>query len=134
MTRLREIEKIGEQNAKKLREAGILSIQALLDKGGSPQGRRLLAKATGIQEKDLLVWINNADLLRIRGIGEEYAELLENAKVNSVGNLAQCSPVDLHRMLLTANERINLVRQIPSLNQVKHWIEQAKQLPQVIRH
>ena len=134
MTRLKGIDGIGEEYSKRLKDVGILSVQALLDKGALPQGRRELSRSTGIPESQLLTWLNNADLFRIRGIGEEYAELLEIAGVDTVPDLAMRSPDNLHRMLIDANEQRRLVRQLPSLNQVKSWIEQAKQLPRVIHH
>jgi len=134
MTRLKGIDGIGEEYSKRLKDVGILSVQALLDKGALPQGRRELSLSTGIPESQLLTWLNNADLFRIRGIGEEYAELLEIAGVDTVPDLAVRSPHNLHMMLIEANEHRQLVRQLPSLNQVKSWIEQAKQLPRVIHH
>ncbi|WP_432820948.1 DUF4332 domain-containing protein [Trichloromonas sp.] len=134
MTRLKGIEGIGDEYSKRLKEVGILSVQALLDKGALPQGRHDLSKSTGIPESQLLRWLNNADLFRIRGIGEEYADLLEISGVDTVPELAQRNPENLHRMLIDANETRKLVRQLPSLNQVKSWIEQAKQLPRVIQH
>jgi predicted flap endonuclease-1-like 5' DNA nuclease len=134
MTRLKGIDGIGEDNSRLLKQVGIHSVQALLDRGASIQGRRDLAKNTGISESQLLRWLNNADLFRIRGIGEEYAELLELAGIDTVSELTQRQPVELHRGLIGANDKRQLVKQLPSLNQVKNWIEQAKQLPPVIQH
>lgn len=134
MTRLKGIEGIGDEYSKRLKDVGILSVQALLDKGALAKGRHELSRSTGIPETQLLRWLNNADLFRIRGIGEEYAELLEIAGVDTVPELAMRNPENLHRMLIDANETRKLVRQIPSLNQVKSWIGQAKQLPRVIHH
>lgn len=134
MTRLKGIDGIGEDYSKLLKEIGIHSVQTLLDRGASPQGRRDLAKNTGISESQLLRWLNNADLFRIRGIGEEYAELLELSGVDTVSDLSQQQSVDLHRRLIGANDKRQLVKQLPSLNQVKNWIEQAKHLPRVIQH
>ncbi len=132
MTRLRGIEGIGEEHAGRLKEAGIQSVQALLDKGSSPEGRNELAKTSGIAEAQLLRWLSHADLFRIRGIGEEYADLLQLAGIDTVPELAQRSAENLHRMLIDANEKTPLVRQLPSVNQVKSWIDQARQLPRII--
>ncbi len=134
MTRLKGIEGIGDEYSKRLKGVGILSVQALLDKGALAEGRHELSRSTGIPESQLLRWLNNADLFRVRGIGEEYAELLEIAGVDTVPELAMRNPENLHRMLINANETRKLVRQLPSLNQIKSWIEQAKQLPRVIHH
>jgi predicted flap endonuclease-1-like 5' DNA nuclease len=134
MTRLKGIDGIGENNFRLLKQEGIHSVQALLNRGASIQGRHDLVKNTGISESQLMRWLNNADLFRIRGIGEEYVELLELAGIETVSELTQRHPVDLHRSLIGANDKKRLVKQLPSLNQIKNWIEQAKQLPPVIQH
>ncbi len=105
MTRLKGIDGIGENNSKLLKQVGIHSVQTLLNRGASIQGRRDLAKNTGISESQLMRWLNNADLFRIRGIGEEYVELLELAGIETVSELTQRNPVDLHRGLIGANDR-----------------------------
>ncbi|MDY0269649.1 DUF4332 domain-containing protein [Trichloromonas sp.] len=134
MTRLKGIEGIGEEFAARLKTIGIHSVQTLLDRGATPEGRRELAKASGIAEGLLLRWLNNADLFRIRGIGEDYADLLEGAGVDTVPELAQRSPKNLHRMLIDTNDKRPRVRQLPSVNQVKNWIDQAKQLPRIVQY
>lgn len=134
MTRLTEIEGIGENFARKLQDAGIQSTQALLDKGCSTRGRRELAQNTGISESMLLRWINCADLFRIKGIGQEYADLLEAAGVDSVPELAQRRADNLHDKLESVNLERKLVRQLPSLEMVKTWIAQAKDLPKMVMH
>ncbi|MEJ2200053.1 MAG: DUF4332 domain-containing protein [Desulfuromonadaceae bacterium] len=134
MSRLKGIEGIGEDNSRLLKRAGIHSVQALLDRGATLQGRRDLSENTGISESQLLRWLNNADLFRIRGIGEEYSELLELAGVDRISELVLQQPAELHRSLIIANDKRQLVKQLPSLNQVKSWIEQAKQLPRIIQH
>lgn len=134
MTRLKGIEGIGEEFATRLKTIGIHSVQTLLDRGGTPEKRKELSKASGIAEALLLRWLNNADLFRIRGIGEEYADLLEGAGVDTVPELAQRSPDNLHRMLIDANDKRPRVRQLPSVNQVKNWIDQAKQLPRIVHY
>jgi predicted flap endonuclease-1-like 5' DNA nuclease len=84
MTRLSKIEGIGQSFTQKLEEAGISSIEMLLKHGAAPTGRKELADQTGVSEKVILRWVNQADLARIKGVSEEYAELLEAAGVDSV--------------------------------------------------
>ena len=134
MIRLKGIEGLEKEHYTRLKEAGILSVEALLDKGSSPEGRSELAKSSGIAEAQLLRWLNIADLFRIRGIGEEYADLLELAGVETISELAESDPRTLHRMLIGANEKKPLVRQLPSVNQVKSWIDQARHLPKIVKY
>ncbi len=82
----------------------------------------------------MLRWVKMADLYRIKGIGQEYAELLEAAGVDSVPELAQRLPTDLLEKMAAANAQKNMVRRLPDLSLVEGWVAQAKDLPQVITY
>jgi len=133
-TPIQKIEGIAEIYAQKLAEVGITTVEGLLEKGATRQGRRELAQRTGISEKLILEWVNRADLFRIKGIGEEYSDLLEAAGVDTVVELAQRNPDNLYETLVAVNEEKKLVRRLPSREQVRDWVEQAKQLPRVIEY
>ena len=128
MTKLTYIEGVGEQYAEQLRAAGVRSTEDLLKKGATPQGRKELAAQTELPEKQLLKWINHCDLFRIRGVGSEYAELLEAAGVDTVPELAQRNAQSLHRKSLEVNLEKKLVRRVPTLQEVTAWVEQANSL------
>lgn len=134
MTTVLEIEGIGEVYAGKLKEVGIVTLEALLEKGSTPQGRAELAEKTGISATLLLRWVNRADLFRVKGIGEEYADLLEVAGVDTVPELAQRNPDNLFQKLAAVNEEKKRVRRLPTLEQVRQWVEQAKELPRVVTY
>jgi len=134
VAKLTEIEGVGEVYAQKLREAGIRTTQALLEKGASPQGRKEIAEKTGISETLILEWVNHVDLFRIKGVGEEYADLLEAAGVDTVPELAQRNPENLYPKLVAVNQEKKLVRQLPTQARVSDWVEQAKRLPRVITY
>ncbi|HEY57698.1 MAG TPA: DUF4332 domain-containing protein [Anaerolineae bacterium] len=134
MPRLEIIEGIGPVYAAKLREAGIATTEALWKKGASRQGRKELAARTGLSEGQILEWVNHADLFRIKGIGPEYADLLEAAGVDTVPELAQRNPDNLYQKLIEVNATKKLVRRLPTLDMVKDWVAQAKALPRVIEY
>jgi predicted flap endonuclease-1-like 5' DNA nuclease len=131
---IEEIEGIGSKYGKKLKDQGIMTTDGLLSTGSTPKGRKQLADKTGISEKKILEWVNLADLLRIRGVGQEYSDLLEEAGVDTVVELARRNPDNLHEKILEVNKTKQLVRKSPSLNQVKAWIEQAKNLPRKVEY
>jgi predicted flap endonuclease-1-like 5' DNA nuclease len=95
MTALIDIEGIGPKYAATLKEAGVTSTEDYLSKCASPKGRKAMAEATGISDKLILEWTNLADLFRIKGVGEEYADLLEEAGVDTVVELATRKPENL---------------------------------------
>lgn len=134
MTKLETIEGIGGTYAKKLRKAGIATTEALLGQGATPKGRKEIAQKTGIGDALVLKWVNRADLFRIKGIGEEYADLLEAAGVDTVPELARRNAENLHRKIVEVNEAKKLVRQVPAQSQVSNWIGQAKNLPRVMTY
>jgi predicted flap endonuclease-1-like 5' DNA nuclease len=113
---------------------GIRTTEALLKQGATAKGRAELAEQTDISERLILTWVNHVDLYRIKGVGGEYAELLEAAGVDTVPELAQRNAENLYQKLLAVNEEKNLVRRPPGQEQVGEWVEQAKKLPRVIEY
>lgn len=131
---IKEIEGIGPTNAEKFANIGIHTTKDLLNKGCTKEGRKYLTEKTGISEKLILEWVNLADLFRIEGVGEEYSDLLEEAGVDTAVELSNRNPQSLHGKLTEINEKKKLVRQLPSLDMIKKWIEQAKRLPRVVKY
>jgi hypothetical protein len=127
-----KVEGIGQVYAGKLKEMGITTTAALLRAGATPKGRKELAEQSGISPKQILKWVNRVDLARIKGISEQYADLLEAAGVDTVPELAQRNAESLLQKLVETNEAKRLVRRLPTLGMVSNWIAQAKELPRVI--
>jgi predicted flap endonuclease-1-like 5' DNA nuclease len=134
VTKLVEIEGIGPSYAKALESVGIDTIEELLQVGGAPAGRENIAEKSGLSPKLILEWVNHADLMRIKGVGSEYADLLEAAGVDSVPELAQRNAASLAEKLEAANEAKNLVRRVPTEAVVTTWIAEAKTLPKAVQH
>jgi predicted flap endonuclease-1-like 5' DNA nuclease len=134
MARIIDIEGIGDVYAAKMKGAGVTTVEALLEKGATPKGREDLAEATGISGKLILEWVNHADLFRIKGVAEEYSDLLEEAGVDTVRELAQRNAEHLFAKLQEVNAEKKLVRRLPVQSQVADWIEQAKALPRVVTY
>jgi predicted flap endonuclease-1-like 5' DNA nuclease len=134
MANIITIEGIGEVYGQKLRQAGIRTTGDLLDAGSTPHGRQALTEKTGISGTLILEWVNLADLFRIKGVGEEYSDLLEEAGVDTVPELAQRNPENLHAKLAEVNQKKKLVRRLPAQSQVSDWVEQAKDLPRVVTY
>jgi predicted flap endonuclease-1-like 5' DNA nuclease len=134
MAKLTEIEGIGPVFADKLKEAGIGSIESFLKYCCDPKGRKDIEAKTGIDHSRILRFVNHADLMRIKGVGGEYSELLEAAGVDTVPELAQRNAANLHAKMVETNASKKLVRQMAGASQVASWVSQAKQLSKVVTH
>lgn len=134
MTSLKTIEGVGPKFAADLKRAGVGTAEGLLAKGATPKGRKEIAESSGISEKLILEWVNHVDLFRIKGVGEEYADLLEEAGVDTIPELAQRKADNLLEKMTAVNAEKKLVRQLPTLQKVSYWVEQAKKLARVIQY
>jgi predicted flap endonuclease-1-like 5' DNA nuclease len=134
MAKLVYIEGVGEVYAQKLSAAGVGSTDALLKQGATPKGRKELAAKSGISEHLVLEWVNHVDLFRVKGVGQEYADLLEEAGVDTIPELAQRKADHLVKKMEEVNRAKKLVRRLPVLSQVESWVEQAKKLPRVVTY
>ena len=128
------IEGIGPVMASKLADRGIKSTAALLKNAADRKGRQALAKETGLTTKQILSWVNKADLMRVRGIGEEYSDLLEATGVDTARELAVRNPYNLHSALQVVNDKKALVRRTPSLIEVESWVREAKGLSPMVTY
>ncbi|HER07802.1 MAG TPA: DUF4332 domain-containing protein [Bacteroides sp.] len=126
MANVKEIEGIGPAMGVKLEKAGIKTSASLLKGGASKSGRKNIADKSGIPESKVLDFVNMADLMRISGIGGEFAELLKAAGVDTIKELRTRNAENLHQMLLEVNKKKKVTRRVPSLGMVKNFIEKAK--------
>ena len=134
MASIVKIEGIGDVYRQKLQSAGVKTVEKLLKRGATPAGRDQLAGETGISASLILEWVNHADLWRIKGVGEEYSDLLEEAGVDTVVELAQRRADNLFAKMNEVNMAKKLVRRLPTEVQVAEWISQAKRLPRVVNY
>ncbi|WP_181704296.1 DUF4332 domain-containing protein [Chthonobacter albigriseus] len=128
------VEGIGPVFAEKLKAAGVRTTAALLERAKDPKGRKALAGETGIDEGKILKWANLSDLMRIKGVAEEYSELLEAAGVDTVKELKGRKASNLAARIAEVNADRKLVRQIPAEKTVAGWIEQAKTMQPVLTY
>lgn len=134
MAKIASIEGFGKKYSEKLERAGVTTVEALLRMGATEQGRKQIAEKAAVSEKMILNLVHRADLFRIKGIGSQYADLLENAGIDSVPALAQKDPEHLLLKLQEVNDTRHLVRSMPYLKQVRKWVGRAKDLPKVVNH
>ena len=134
MARIVDVEGVGPHYAAKLNAIGVATTERLLKVAAHAQGRKDLAEQAAIPEKLILEWVNLADLMRIKGLGPEYADLLEEAGVDTVRELRTRRPEALHLAAREINLRKRLVRRLPSLREVEGWVAEAKRLKPLLTY
>jgi predicted flap endonuclease-1-like 5' DNA nuclease len=132
--KIENIEGIGPAYREKLAGAGITKTNHLLAKCATSKGRKEVAEATSLKEEQILKWTNLADLMRVKGVAEEYSELLEAAGVDTVKELKTRRADNLTAKMAEVNAEKKMVRRAPTLAEVTKWIEFAKTLDAVITH
>ena len=132
---IEEVEGIGAVHARQLGTAGVNTTDDLLERGAKPSGRKALEDATGISHDQILEWVNHVDLMRIKGVGSEFSDLLEAAGVDSPAELAQRNAANLATTIdEVVAARPGIVRRAPNEKELQDWIDQSKKLPRVVEH
>ncbi len=134
MASIDAIEGIGHKHATRLRKARVRTTEALLRHGATKRGRRQLADKTGLAERQILEWVNRADLMRIKGVGEEYSDLLEASGVDTIKELRRRNAANLLTAMIEINRKKSLVRRLPTEAMVQRWVEHAKDLDPLVTH
>ncbi|MCH5247135.1 MAG: DUF4332 domain-containing protein [Muribaculaceae bacterium] len=129
-----DIQGIGPVYAEKLQGAGIKKVSELLEKGKTAKGRKELEDSTGIRHDLILTWVNHADLFRVKGVGPQFAELLEASGVDTVKEFAHRKAENLVAKMTEVNEKEHRVRRVPTVKEVQKMIELAKELPGVVSY
>ncbi len=114
--------------ATKLRRARVRTTVTFLQIASTRSGRALLTKETGITSPKLLHWAKRAELMKIKNLGRDYADLLEAVGVESVTDLKRRNPESLHEMMHNTNQAKKIVDRMPSLKRVTNWIDDSKDI------
>lgn len=118
----------------KLAEKGIRDNEKLLEAAATPAQRKELAGQCGCAPRDILELANRADLARVKGVSGVYSDLLEEAGVDTVKELATRRADNLHAKILETNEGKKLTKRPPTEAAVEDWVRQAKELPKVLTY
>ena len=129
-----DIQGIGPVYAEKLIAIGIETVDQLLEKGADAKGRQAIEEATGIRHDLVLTWVNHADLFRIKGVGPQFAELLEAAGVDTVKELRNRNAANLAAKMAEVNEEKHLTRRTPVEKEIQKFIDLAKELEPKVTH
>ena len=131
--KMHELKGVTDEVANALKTHEVHESDKFLAAAGHPKERTALAAKLGIHEKEVLELANRADLARIKGIGKVYADLLENAGVDTVIELRNRKPENLFQKLTEVGAEQG-VKRLPRLEEVQDWVTQAKTLDRAVHH
>ncbi len=128
MASISAIRAIGQRDATKLRKGRVRTTEALLEQASSRRGRADVASRTGIATTDLLKWAQQADLMRVKGVGAEYADLLAATGVDTIKALRRRNAQNLMASLTQINSKRRRVQRLPTVEMIQGWIDAANDL------
>ena len=128
MARIDQVTGVGQKAATKLRKVGVRTGKGLIEEASTRRGRTELSKSTGVSPKDLQLWVHHADLLRVWGVGAEYADLLVAAGVDTLRDLRRRNPTALLAKIIGLNGSERVVSRLPTEAMVENWISAAADL------
>lgn len=129
---INELKGMHEKLSQKLHGEGVYNTDQLLEAARTPQRRRQLANAVGVESSIILELANRADLSRIRGVAGVYSDLLEHAGVDTVKELAMRNPINLYGKIVEVNKERPLTKLLPTLNMIENWVVLARELPPML--
>lgn len=133
MARIDQVAGIEHRQATKLRKVGVRTSKALAEFASTRRGRTQLSKETGLSPKDLQIWVHHADLLRVKGVGAEYALLLVESGVDTIRDLRRRNPTALLAKIIGMNGSLKVVERLPTEGMVEGWIASAGELEPSIK-
>ena len=125
---LEELQVVGGAHLGSLASAGIATTADLLAQADTRAKRKRLSRTTGIGSDQILRLTNYADLVRVPGLRQEYARVLESIGVDTVVELGERKPDALYKALREASVKAQVGIRAPTEEQVSGWIAQARRL------
>lgn len=125
---LDEINSMTHYYKKKLAKRGIFTTLDLLERCSNDYQIIRFAKMTGLSRSLLRKWVRLADIMRVKGIGEEYAKLLITLGYDNLEALSIEKGKILHEKIENYDKTKKKVKRMPSEKEIRMWIKSARQL------
>ena len=134
VTAVKDLRGASDAIVAKLTELAIKDNEQFIGVATTPAQRKELATACNCEPAQIRELANRADLARIKGVSGVYSNLLENAGVDTVKELATRRPDNLHAKIIEANGKDKLTAKPPTETMVAEWVKQAKELPHTLTY
>jgi hypothetical protein len=113
----------------RLEKIGIRNTEKLYDKVITKSDRKKLAGLTEINDRDILELTKLTDLSRIKWVGVTFARMLYDLGVDTVEKASKSDPIYLHARLSRLNKEKGIYKGQIGLNDIKIFVNAAKEIP-----
>ena len=132
--RIKEFVGISADTVSRLEKAGIKNTVKLFDKVKNLKSRKEFADTTGINDSDILELTKLTDLSRIKWVGVTFARILYDLEIDTVEKASKSDPIDLHKRINQINKERNIYKGQIGLNDIKIFVNAAKEVPLEIEY
>lgn len=132
--KIKEFAGISSDTANQLEELGIKNTLTLFDKVRTAKSRKELAESAGISDSEVLELTKLTDLSRIKWVGVTFARMLYDIGIDTVEKASRADYIDLHKRINQINQEKNIYKGQIGLNDIKIFINAAKEVPLEIEY
>src|SRR5262245_41881558 len=119
---LEKIKGMTAELVSKFEAVGIMDTDQLLEAARTPHQRTELSHKVGATAVAIKEFANRADLMRLKGVGGDLSNLLEEAGVNSCKELQHRIAEHLHKTLAELNASKHIAHHVPPVAWIQDWI------------
>jgi len=124
--KITDIHGISPEFATRLNALGIHTTDDLIEKAKTEPGMRAIMEKLSVAEPLVRNWRSQARFLRLKSMRPQDAELLVGVGLDSFDKLRQQKPEELVQRMTEFNATRKVSDQVPNVDQVKTWLEEAK--------
>lgn len=125
---------ISKDTVAKLEKIGIKNTVKLYDRIITTESRKELAESIGVGDSEILELTKLTDLSRIKWVGVTFARMLYDLGVDTVEKATKSDPIDLHARINQMNKEKNIYKGHIGLNDIKIFVNAAKEVPLEIEY
>ncbi|MDF1547798.1 MAG: DUF4332 domain-containing protein [Bacteroidales bacterium] len=125
---------ISNDTVDKLEKIGIKNTEKLYNSILTKSKRQNLADSTGISDKEILELTKLTDLSRIKWVGVTFARMLYDLEIDTAEKASKSDPVELHARINQLNKEKNIYKGHIGLNDIKIFVNAAKEIPLEIEY
>jgi hypothetical protein len=132
--KIKDFSGISNDTVVRLEKNGIKDTVKLFDRVLNAKSRKELAEITGVSEIEILELTKLTDLSRIKWVGVTFARMLYELGIDTVKKASKADPEKLHASINQLNKEKSIYKGQIGLNDMKIFVNAAKEIPLEIEY